>query len=169
MAPSLQYQNKASHREIHSGKACAGAVYDYIFNADNRPFTVMCCHGVTVKALEGRKTSAATDLAAHQTAASMDHSLSLICHSCVIQDNSNNPQTLVAYISSHIDPLGMEVRDGFKVDYKMRRFLSVTQHAVSELSVQSPQMGGDKRHLSDASFPFMEYDVESNDGSITHE
>lgn len=54
------------------------------------------------------------------------------------------------------------MRNGFK-DFEVRRFVSVTQQAVSELSMHPPEVGGDKRHLSDATFPFMEYDAEKSD------
>ncbi|SJL08163.1 uncharacterized protein ARMOST_11526 [Armillaria ostoyae] len=96
-----------------------------------------------VEELETRKLSARTDKEARHKAAIMDKSpSSTIRHSCVIQDNSEEPQTLVAYFSNHPDSDGVEVRDGFK-DFEVRRFVNVTQQAISELSLKSPESNGD--------------------------
>ncbi|KAK0435843.1 hypothetical protein EV421DRAFT_1739903 [Armillaria borealis] len=128
--------------------------------------TIDCCPRVTVESLEMRKVTHASDADAHQKAAAMDQNVaSIIDHSCIVVDDSEVPQTLVAYLSSHSDPHGVEVQDGFK-DIEVSCFVSVTQQAVSELSMHPPGVGGDKRHLSDATFPFMEYDVENSDGSF---
>lgn len=51
-------------------------------------------------------------------------------------------------------------------DFEVRCFVGVTQQAVSKLPMHPPEVGGDKRHLSDPMFPFMEYDAEKSDGSF---
>ncbi|KAK0433764.1 hypothetical protein EV421DRAFT_1741315 [Armillaria borealis] len=84
---------------------------------------------------------------------------SVINDTCLIVDDTEVPQTLVAYLSSHPDPNRVE-------DFEVCYFVSITQQAISELSMHPPEVGGDRRHLSDATFPFMEYDTEKSDGSF---
>ncbi|KAK0432708.1 hypothetical protein EV421DRAFT_1742097 [Armillaria borealis] len=95
--------------------------------------TVIHCHGITVEELKTRKLSARTNKEAHHKAAIMDKSpSSTIRHSCVIQDDSEEPQTLVAYFSNHPDSDGVE-------DFEVHQFVNITQQAISELSLKSPE------------------------------
>ncbi|KAK0191928.1 hypothetical protein F5146DRAFT_1135653 [Armillaria mellea] len=109
---------------------------------------------------------ASTTAAARARATAMDISdHPLITDTCIIIEDCPNPKTLVAYFSNHINPEGQVIRDGF-MDYEVRQFLSVTQQAVHELPLHPPDSSADKRHQSDAVYPFMEYDAVSADETI---
>lgn len=48
----------------------------------------------------------------------------------MIQDDSGEPQTLVAYFSSHPDPDGVEVHDSFKVGLSVLRLHLLTRFRI---------------------------------------
>lgn len=50
----------------------------------------------------------------------------------------------------------------------MQYTLEHTQHLVSVLGVHPPHVGGDQRHLEDATYPYLAYD-DFTDNDIPHE
>ncbi|PBK90549.1 hypothetical protein ARMGADRAFT_1032543 [Armillaria gallica] len=164
--PSMSCCKKAIERELEQAEKKARRIYDYIMGGGCRSATVLQCPSVTMDSLTSRSFGAATTAAAHACATSMDTSdHPLITDSCIIVKDCPNPKTLVAYFSNHLNPEGQVIQDGF-MDYKVRRFLSVTQQAVHELPLHPPDSSVDKHHQSDTDYPFMDYDAVSADETI---
>lgn len=78
-----------------------------------------------------------------------------------VEDVAENPQWLVIYAGQHQTEKGF-VRDGFHTD-EMEYMMEQTQEHMRHLDIECPRLGADSRHLESSKYPFIDYDVLSDE------